>query len=91
MELDGAQAIPESGVEEMEVRPRQVKGPDEPSQEVERHNCTHCPAKPWSEACIRCKANDAAHSKQHRMGAATPVLQFDYAEAGTKDDIENFE
>jgi len=92
LQPEGAQAIPEAGVEELETRARKMRGPEEPSQEeVERHNLTHLPAMPWCETCQKCKGNDAAHYARDRKDAVTPVIMFDYAEAGVKDDLENFE
>eukprot|EP00959_Pyramimonas_sp_CCMP1952_P054898 1147471-Pyramimonas_sp.AAC.1 len=54
------------------------------------HNLLHDPPTPWCEICIEAKGRGACR------GAAAqkpmPVIQFDYAEAGSGDsDVPNFE
>ena len=45
------------GAEEEHHRPRVVRDPGQPTpEEVEAHNVTHIPYRPWCEACNRGKA-----------------------------------
>ena len=89
----GPTAIPEVGIEKPEVMARGLKAPTEASQEeIARHELTHGIAIPWCEVCVRCRANDLAHSTViGRKDELLRVLKFDYAEAGGKDDIANFD
>ena len=88
---DGAHAPPdEVEVVEPEVRVTTLKTPREPSKaEVERHELLHDPPEPCCEICIMSKGSDACHPK--RAPSALALVQFDYAEAGEKSGVENFE
>ncbi|CAK0870998.1 unnamed protein product [Prorocentrum cordatum] len=89
----GAHAPP-AGVDyvEQEVVPAQtLPGPKEPSkEEIETHNLLHDPPMPWCEICIKAKGRDACHRAAAQK--PIPVIQLDYAEAGSGDsDVPNFE
>ncbi|CAK0803384.1 unnamed protein product [Prorocentrum cordatum] len=77
---------------EQEVAPVQtLPGPEEPSkEEFEMHNLLHDPPMPWCEIYIKAKGRDACHHTPHQK--PMPVIQLDYAEAGSGDSaVPNFE
>ena len=58
---------------------------------MDRHWLTHYPAQPWCEVCIRAKANDFAHLRRNRKEALTPLIQFDYGDAGLEGEKDHME
>ena len=55
-ELDADQAHDDGGEQEAQQQ-RLVRDPGQPSQaEVDEHNVTHIPYRPWCEWCVRGKA-----------------------------------
>ena len=58
-------------------------GPREPSKdEIEKHNLLHDFATPWCDICIQSKSRDDFH--RQTKPKVFPVIQFDYAVAGTQ-------
>ena len=59
--------------------------PREPSKdEIEKHNLLHDPAMPWCDICIQSKSRHNFHRQARPK--VLPVIQFDYAVAGTYQD-----
>ena len=57
-------------------------GPREPSKdEIEKHDLLHDPAMPWCDICDQSKSRDDFHRQARPK--VLPVIQFDYAVAGT--------
>ena len=54
---DGQAEVNEDGAEEESRPQRSIKDPGQPTAaEVEEHNLTHIPYRPWCEYCVRGKA-----------------------------------
>jgi len=85
----GPQPIDE--VEEPEpVRPATLRSPGAPEpQEIEMHNLTHFPSKPWCSICVEARGHDSPHTEQPHVDAVIPVLQFDYGYMGDTTDAVN--
>ena len=80
------------GYTEQEVVPVQtLPGPEEPSKDdIEMHDLLRDPPVPWREICIDAKGRDACRGTAAQM--PIPIIQFDYAEAGSGDgDVPNCE
>ena len=67
-----------------------LPGPREPSKDKsEKRNLLHDPAMPWYDICIQSKSRDDFH---RRAGPKVlPVIQFDYAVAGTQQGQPHFD
>ena len=60
-----------------------LPGPREPSKdEFEQHILLHDPAMPWCGICVQSKSRDDFHRRARPK--VLPVIQFDYAVAGTQ-------
>ena len=67
-----------------------LPGPREPSkEEIEKHNLLHDPAMPWCDICIQSKSRDDFHRQARPK--VLPVIQFDYAVAGTHQGQPHFD
>ena len=67
-----------------------LPGPREPSkEEIEKHNLLHDPAMPWCDICIQSKSRDDFHRQARPK--VLPVIQFDYAVAGTQQGQPHFD
>ena len=67
-----------------------LPGPREPSKdEIEKHNVLHDPAMPWCDICIQSKSRDDFHRQTRPK--VLPVIQFDYAVAGTHQGQPHFD
>ena len=67
-----------------------LPGPREPSKdEIEKHNLLHDPAMPWCDICIQSKSKDDFHRRARPK--VLPVIQFDYAVAGTHQEQPHFD
>ena len=67
-----------------------LPGPREPSKdEIEKHNLLHDPAMPWCDICIQSKSRDDFHRQTRPK--VFPVIQFDYAVAGTHQGQPHFD
>ena len=67
-----------------------LPGPREPSkEEIEKHNLLHDPAMPWCDICIQSKSRDDFHRQTRPK--VLPVIQFDYAVAGTQQGQPHFD
>ena len=59
-----------------------LPGVREPSKdEIEKHNLLHDPAMKWCDICIPSKSRDDFH--RQARSKVLPMIQFDYAVAGT--------
>ena len=76
---------------ELEILPvASLPGPHEPSRdEIEKHNLLHDLAMPWCDICIQSKSRDDFHRRARPE--VLPVLQFDYAVAGTHQGQPHFD
>ena len=64
--------------------------PDQPTeQEVQEHNTTHIPFKPWCELCIAHKGRQDKHHLESHSASTFSVVSFDfgYADRGTDDSL----
>ena len=67
-----------------------LPGPREPSkEEIEKHDLLHDPAMPWCDICIQSKSRDDFHRQTRPK--VLPVIQFDYAVAGTQQGQPHFD
>ena len=67
-----------------------LPGPREPSMdEIEKHNLLHDPAMLWCDICIQSKSRDDFHRRARPK--VLPVIQFDYAVAGTHQEQPHFD
>ena len=67
-----------------------LPGPREPSkEEIEKHNLLHDPAMPWCDICVQSKSRDDFHRQARPK--VLPVIQFDYAVAGTQQGQPHFD
>ena len=67
-----------------------LPGPREPSKdEIEKHNLLHDPSMPWCDICIQSKSRDDFHRQTRPK--VLPVIQFDYAVAGTQQGQPQFD
>ena len=67
-----------------------LPGPREPSkEEIEKHNLLHDLAMPWCDICIQSKSRDDFHRQARPK--VLPVIQFDYAVAGTRQGQPHFD
>ena len=67
-----------------------LPGPREPSKdEIEKHNLLHDPAMPLCDICIHSKSRDDFHRQARPK--VLPVIQFDYAVAGTQQEQPHFD
>ena len=76
---------------ESEILPvASLPGPREPSKDqIEKHNLLHDPAMPWCDICIQSKSRDDFHRQTRPK--VLPVIQFDYAVAGTHQGQPHFD
>ena len=90
---EGAPGDEGLGEESGEGRPMKgLKAPREPSaSEVEEHNRTHWPRRPWCRHCAGASSVALAHrSSDHQHGK--PVISVDYCYVGAaKEDLEKME
>ena len=60
--------------------PRVLKDVQTPTiEEIETHNATHIPFKPWCPACVEGKKPNPPHRRVVEQGRAVPELAIDYA------------
>ena len=76
---------------ELEIVPAaSLPGPREPSKdEIEKHNLLHDPAMLWCDICIQSQSRDDFHRLTRPK--VLPVIQFDYAVAGTHQGQPHFD
>ena len=70
---------------------RQIRDPGQPTQEeVDEHELTHCPYKPWCSHCVRGKAAEDPHrrkktaEKDKQREDGLPTISMDYCFMGSK-------
>ena len=88
--MDAAPRADEEYIEPETFLVASLPGPDEPSMdEIEKHNLLHDPAMPWRDICIQSKSRDDFHRRARPK--VLPVMQFDYAVAGTHQGQPHFD
>ena len=77
--------------EEDKRKMHQIKDPGQPTQaEVDEHELTHCPYKPWCSHCVRGKAAEDPHrrkkeaEKEKDKEEGIPTVSLDYCFMGSK-------
>ena len=77
--------------EHEERKVKQIKDPGQPTQEeVDEHELTHCPYKPWCSHCVRGKAAEDPHKrkkdteKDKEREDGLPTISMDYCFMGSK-------
>ena len=86
--LDQSAAGPAEVNQEGEA-PQRVRVPYRPStEEVEKHNASHCPPRSWCDHCVKGQFKDQRHRTNHGDDAESTVARvgMDYYSIG--DDIE---
>ena len=91
-QLQGAYAprVDEEYIEPEILPVASLPGPHEPSKdEIEKHYLLHDPAMPWCDICNQSKSRDDFHRRARPK--VLPVIQFDYAVAGTQQGQPHFD
>ena len=76
----------DNGDHNMGRRPVTITDPNQPTKtEIEEHNVTHTPYKPWCRHCVRGKGRSDRHFK-HKSDTESqvPTISFDYCFLGQK-------
>ena len=62
-----------------------MKDPGAPTQaEVDSHNITHLPFRPWCPSCVAGQAKDKHHKRDEETDKALDQVVFDYGFLGTE-------
>ena len=89
-EMLAAHSVKHNLAKELQRSVNQPGIPQQPTeQEVQEHNMTHIPFKPWCELCIAHKGRQDKHHRESHSSSTFSVVSFDfgYADRGTDDSL----
>ena len=89
-EMLAAHSVKHNLAKELQRSVNQPGIPQQPTeQEVQEHNMTHIPFKPWCELCIARKGRQDKHHLESHSSSTFSVVSFDfgYADRGTDDSL----
>ncbi len=67
-------------IEDDGIAPQVVKDVKTPTaQEIDEHNCTHIPPRPWCPACVAGKKPNSPHKRKTEGEHLVPEIGLDYA------------
>ena len=66
-------------------KPKVMRDPGAPTRkEVDQHNVTHLPFRPWCPSCVIGQAKDKAHKRDNEDDKAVDEIVFDYGFLGSE-------